>query len=165
MTMDSIDRRLLSLLMARGRASFADLGQELGLSAAATAQRVRRLEREGVIGGYAALVDAESVGLGLTALVAVSLERPRDVPAFLKRVRALPAVQECHHVAGDDDYLLKVRCRDTRDLERLVSEGIKGQRGVARTRTTIVLSTEKDTTVLALPEAGGGPAARARRVR
>jgi Lrp/AsnC family leucine-responsive transcriptional regulator len=155
--MDSIDRKLLVLLMRDGRASFADLGAKLGLSPAATAQRVKRLERNGVVSRFTAVVDADAVGLGLTALVAVGLERPKDVPAFLKRVRALPAVQECHHVAGDDDYVLKVRCRDTRDLERLVSTEIKGQRGVARTRTTIVLSTEKETTELALPEAGGGP--------
>ena len=115
-------------------------------------QRVRRLERTGLVRGYAAQVDAEALGLGLTALVAVTLENPRVVPAFLKKVKALAAVQECHHVAGDDDYLLKVRCRDTRDLERVVSEDIKSVRGVARTRTTIVLSTEKETTELAVPE-------------
>jgi len=65
-------------------------------------------------------------------------------------VQELPEVQECHHIAGEDDYLLKVRCASARDLERIVSEEIKGVDGIARTRTTIVLSTSKETPVLPL---------------
>lgn len=104
--------------------------------------------------GVHALLDPARVGLPLTAFVAVTLERPGSRGAFLARVETLPEVQACYHVAGDDDYLLKVRCRGPLDLDRLLSEELKGIRGVARTRTTIVLRTAKETT--ALPVDGVG---------
>ena len=117
----------------------------------AAADRVRKLEESGVIVGYAALVDPETVGALLTAFVAVTLERPEHRKAFLKRVAKLAEVQECHHVAGDDDYLLKIRCRGPRDLDRVISEELKSVPGVARTRTTIALSTAKETPIVPLP--------------
>jgi Lrp/AsnC family leucine-responsive transcriptional regulator len=134
--------------MAQGRRTWADLAADLGLSAPAAADRVRRLEERGVIRGYAALVDPAAVGCDLTAFVAVTLERPADRAAFLALVAGLPEVQECHHTAGDDDYLLKVRCAHTRDLDRVLSLELKSLPGVVRTRTTIVLSTLKETPVL-----------------
>ena len=130
--------------------SWAELAGHLGISAPAAADHVRRLEERGVIRGYAALVDAASVGCELTAYIAVTLERPSHRGGFLQRIQELPEIQECHHTAGDDDYLLKIRCANTRDLERIVSEGIKGVEGIARTRTTIVLSSSKETPVLPL---------------
>jgi Lrp/AsnC family leucine-responsive transcriptional regulator len=139
--------------MTHGRATWAELAELLGLSAPATADRVRRLEERGVIRGYAALVSPEAVGLCLTAFVAVSLDRPKDRRAFLAKVADLPEVQECHHVAGEDDYLLKVRCSGTRDLDRVVSDELKELPGVVRTRTTIVLSTEKETSALPIKSA------------
>lgn len=148
--LDPIDRTILEILMTRGRVTWADLGAEVGLSAPAAAERARRLEAAGVIRGYAALVDAGAIGCTLTAFVGVTLERPRHREAFLRRAREMPEIQECHHVAGEEDYLLKVRCRSTLDLEQIVSERIKGLEGIARTRTTIVLSTSKETTVAPL---------------
>jgi len=127
------------------------LAATLELSPPATADRVRRLEERGVVQGYSALVDPEAVGCGLTAFIAVTLERPEHRDAFLKRILELPQIQECHHVAGDDDYLLKVRCRSPRDLEQIISERIKSLQGIVRTRTTIVLSTAKETPALPLP--------------
>ena len=146
--MDDIDRKALTRLQRNGRESWASLGAALGMTGPAAADRVRRLEERGVIRGYTALVDAESVGLVLTAFVAVTLERPQARAAFLKRVSALPEVLECHHVAGDDDYLLKVRCRGPLDLDRVLSEELRGIAGVARTRSTIVLRTAKETATL-----------------
>jgi len=153
--MDDVDLHALALLGAHGRMSWAELGDELGLSAPAAAERVRRLETAGVIRGYAALVDAEAVGRGLAAVIAVTLERPSHRAGFLRWARPSDAVQECHHVAGDDDYLLKVRCADTRQLETLLGDGLKALPGVARTRTTIVLSTEKETLLPPLPARRG----------
>ena len=118
----------------------------------AAAERVKRLEEKGVIRGYSALVDPESVGAILTAFVAVTLDRPEHRKPFLKRVAKLPEIQECHHVTGDDDYLLKVRCRGPRDLDRVISEELKSVTGVGRTRSTIVLSTAKETPLLPLPD-------------
>jgi Lrp/AsnC family leucine-responsive transcriptional regulator len=148
--MDEIDRRALGILSCNARVSWAELAQELGLSAPAVAERVRRLEELNVIRGYAALVDAEAVGCALTAMIAVTLEKPTHRAGFQRWVRATEAVQECHHVAGDDDYLLKVRCASTGDLESLLSDGLKALPGIARTRTTVVLSTLKETAAIPL---------------
>ena len=152
MSIHSLDSKALTLLMQQGRASWTDLAQHLGLSAPSAAERVHRLEQRGIIRGYAALVDAEAAGYPLTAFVSVSLDRPDRRAAFLKRVANLPEVAECHHVAGDDDYLLKVRCRGTLDLDRFLVESLKTLAGVARTRTTIVLSTSKESVAVPIAE-------------
>lgn len=101
-----------------------------------------------MIKGYAALLAPELVGCGLAALIFVTLDRPEARAAFLRLAGGLAAVQECHHVAGDGDYVLKVRCADTRELERLITEEIKAIPGVGRTKTVIILSTVKETPVL-----------------
>ncbi len=149
--MDAIDSMLVEVLQVRGRESWAKLGEAANLTGPAVAERVRRLEDDGVIRGFCALVDPEALGANLTAFVSVTLEGADHRAAFLARVQALGEVQECHHVTGDDDYLLKVRCRTTRDLDRLISRDIKGVRGVTRTRTTIALATAKETARVALP--------------
>src|SRR5579862_316138 len=152
--MDAIDTKALMVLQAAGRESWAALGETLGMTGPAAAERVRRLEERGVIRGYTAIVDPPAVGAGLAAFIAVSLDRPKDRAKFLALVASSAEIQECHHVAGDDDYLLKVRCRDTADLERLLTHDLKGLTGVARTRTTVVLSTVKETLVVPLPIGG-----------
>jgi len=149
---DAIDSKILKRLMEHGRITWAELGAFLGLSAPAAADRVRRLEERGVIRRYSALVEPDAIGCGLTAFIYVFLDRPEHRTAFLQRIQELPAVQECHHVAGDEDYLLKIRCTGIRDLELIVSEQLKGLPGVVKTRTTIVLSTVKETTALPLPQ-------------
>lgn len=148
---DTYDIKALRLLQKNARATWARLAQEMALTPPAAAERVRRLEEAGVIRGYAALLEPAAVGAGLTAFIAVTLERPTHRPAFLKRMRELPEVLECHHTAGDDDFVLKARCGTTEDLERLLTEGIKSLPGVARTRTVVVLKTEKETVELPLP--------------
>lgn len=150
MDLNETDLKAIQHLMSQGRITWSELAGMLELSAPATADRVRRLEERQVIQGYAALVNPEAVGCGLTAFVFITLERPKHRPNFLKRVASLSEVQECHHIAGDDDYLLKVRCGSTRELEKLVSEDLKGVTGVIKTRTTIVLSTVKETPALPL---------------
>ena len=160
---DAIDTKALAHLMADGRASWADLGTALGLSAPAAAERVRKLEERGVIRGYAALPDPEAAGFPVLAFVSVTLANQAARGPFLKAVRAHALIQECHHVAGDDDFLLKVRCRGMRDLEPLLAEELKGRLGVARTRTTIVLGTAKETVALPIGTGeAGGPATAAR---
>lgn len=148
--MDALDFKALSRLQEFGRDSWKHLGSLLSITAQAAADRVHKLEQQGVIHGYAALIDPDSVGIHVVAFVAVSLERPKHREAFLEQVTSLSEVQECHHVSGDDDYLLKIRCRRTSDLERVVGDQIRGIPGVVRTRTTIVLRTTKETTVLPL---------------
>ncbi len=140
--------------MRDGRLSWADLGEALGLSAPAAAERVRRLRSDGVISGFTAKVDPERVGLGLTVYVAVRVGRPEDRPKLLSYAAERPEVQECHHVTGDDDYLLKIRCSGVRRLETILSEELKGTIPSVVTRTTLVLSTVKDSSVLPI-EADG----------
>ncbi len=151
MVLNEIDLKVIRHLMEQGRITWSELATILELSAPATADRVRRLEERHVIKGYAALIDPVSMGLDLAAFVFVTLDRPEHRATFAQRVQELPEIQECHHVTGNDDYLLKVRCRSTRELEQLVSENLKSLPGVLKTRTTIVLSTVKETASLPLP--------------
>lgn len=155
--MDSLDYKIISAIMNNGRITWSELAGLLGLSSPAAADRVRRLEEQGIITGYTALIDAESAGYSLSALIAVSLERPEHRQGFIDLIMKLPEIQECHHTAGDDDYILKLRCRGTRDLDRIISEEIKGLPGIVRTRTTIILGTVKETPNIPLPPAERAP--------
>ena len=148
--MDAVDRKALSHLMADGRASWAELGSHLGLSAPAAAERVRKLEERGVIRQFAAIADPVLAGYPVLAFVSVTLMSQSKRKAFLAAVGRNASILECHHVAGDDDYLLKVRCQTMGDLDLLLSEQLKGRMGVARTRTTVVLGSAKETTALPL---------------
>jgi Lrp/AsnC family leucine-responsive transcriptional regulator len=143
--MDTLDRKAIAYLMRQGRATWAELGRLLGLSAPAAADRVRKLEEKGIIRGYAALANPEALGYSLVAYVFVTLGSHRKRSAFLRAIGKLDEITECHHIAGDDDYLLKLRCRGTRDLDRLLARELKDKLAVARTRTTIVLATSKET--------------------
>ena len=137
--MEEIDRQILGLLARDGRMSFTDLGKATGLSTSAVHQRVRRLEQRGVIRGYAAVIDAEAVGLSLTAFISVTpLDQaaPDDVP---DRLAELPEIEACHSVAGEENYILKVRVATPGALEQLLAR-IRASASVS-TRTTIVLST------------------------
>jgi Lrp/AsnC family transcriptional regulator, leucine-responsive regulatory protein len=171
--LDSVDSKAIDRLSRDARESWADLGAALGLSAPAAAERVRRLQERGIIRGFTAVADPEAAGFPVLAFVAVTLARQDVRAAFLEAVRGHELIQECHHVAGDDDFLLKVRARGMRDLEHLLAEELKGRLGVARTRTTIVLGTAKETTNLPIaasaspagPGATGASRRRARRTR
>lgn len=147
--LDDIDHKILRKIQQQGRVTWSELGALLGLSAPAAADRVRRLEDRGFIAGYTAVLEPEKL-CGITAFISVILERPEHRNAFVDIVQRLEQIQECHHTAGNEDYLLKVRCRSMRELEQLVSAGLKGVAGVIKTRTTIVMSTVKETASLPL---------------
>lgn len=137
--MEETDAQILRLLGADGRMSFTDLGRATGLSTSAVHQRVKRLEARGAIAGYQALVDAEQLGKGLTAFIAIrpiDPSQPDDTP---ERLRHLDAIEACHSVAGEESYLLKVRVPDTVALETLLAQ-IRADANVS-TRSTIVLTT------------------------
>ncbi|MEM8613884.1 MAG: Lrp/AsnC family transcriptional regulator [Cyanobacteria bacterium P01_H01_bin.105] len=146
--MDDLDSQILGALMTDGRMTWSDLATRFGVSSPAISERVRRLEKRGVIQGYRVVVDPEQLGYDITAFVAVVLEHPNYRRTFLDYVLATAAIQECHHVAGDGDYLLKVRCAKMADLEQILSEEIKGLPGILQTKTSIALSTVKETTAL-----------------
>jgi Lrp/AsnC family leucine-responsive transcriptional regulator len=148
--LNTLDSKLLRKLMTAGRATWAELGASVKLTAPAAAERVRKLEERGVIKGYAAIVDPAQTGYSLMAFVAVTLDRPQHRKGFTTALAKMPEVTEIHHVAGDSDYFLKVRCQSTADLDDLLSNRIKALPGIARTRTTIVLGTLKETVVAPL---------------
>ena len=146
--MDDLDYKALALLMEHGRAPWTEVGAALELSAPAAAERVRKLEERDVIVGYRAIANPDALGFPLLAFVHVTLDGSTQRATFLKGIARNEQVIECHHIAGDDDYLLKVRSRSTSDLERFLTVSLKDKLGVARARTTIALTTVKETTTL-----------------
>ncbi|HEV7755924.1 MAG TPA: Lrp/AsnC family transcriptional regulator [Mycobacteriales bacterium] len=137
--MEETDRAIVAALTGDGRCSYTELAERVGLSVSAVHQRVRRLEQRGVIAGYTARINLETLGLPLTAFIAIKPTDPAAADDTPDRLAHLPAIESCYSVAGDDNYLLKVRVASPAELERLLQE-IRGAAAVA-TRTTIVLST------------------------
>jgi Lrp/AsnC family leucine-responsive transcriptional regulator len=117
--LDDYGRKLLGELRRDTRASFADLGRRIGLSASATAERLRRMEDTGIIRGYTVEIDREALGLPILAIVRMTCDGPRYHP-FLKFVKELPEVQECHHVTGGDAFFLQVTAASIVELERVI---------------------------------------------
>lgn len=138
--MDDIDRRLLELLQADARASFAELARGVGLSAPSVHDRVRRLERSGAVTGYTALVDPHAVGLGVTALVGILQREGVEQDDLATALAAIAEVEDCWFVAGEEAFVVKVRVADIDALEHTLGV-LRRTPGVARTRTTVVLST------------------------
>lgn len=135
---DDRDLDILAALQEDARATYADIAQRVGLSASAVHDRVRKLERSGVIRGYRAVIDPEAVGLFVTALVAATPFDPGQPDDLPERVADFPEVEDCLSVAGEANYILKVRVRTTAELEDLIRR-LREKAGVA-TRTTVVLS-------------------------
>lgn len=144
--LDRIDRRILAVLAADGRITLTDLAAKVGLSKSPAQVRVRRLEESGVIRGYRAILDP--VGLGAThiAFVEVKLSDTTEpaLRAFNAAVGTVPAIEECHMIAGGFDYLLKVRTRDIAGYRRVLGETISSLPHVAQTSTFVVLEAVKD---------------------
>ena len=136
--MDAIDRRIVAVLERDARLTYAEIGAEVGLAASSVHDRVRKLEKAGVIKGYRAEVDLAAAGLPITAFVSIALRpsSPNDVPA---RVAEFELVEACYSVAGDNSYVLLVRAPSTRELEDLL-DALRAKLEVI-TRSTVVLST------------------------
>lgn len=137
--MEDLDRAIIELLLRDGRMSFTDLGKATGLSTSAVHQRVRRLEQRKVITGYTAVVDHQALDLSLTAFISIKPIDPAAPDDAPQRLEAIPQIEGCYSVAGDESYVLKVRVPTTGALETLLAE-IRSQANVS-TRTTVVLST------------------------
>ncbi len=145
---DERDGQILKLLQADARTSHADLGRAVGLAPSAVLERLRKLERRGILHGTTTRLAAEALGLGLLAFVFVQADEQPGEGCVGDQLAALPEAQEVHHIAGEDCYLVKVRCATTGALGRLLQERIAPLPGVRRTRTTIALGTLKETTDL-----------------
>jgi len=149
---DEFDLAILRELQAHGRISNADLARKVHLSPPAVHARVRRLEKDGVIRQYTALLDGEKVGYDMLCFVHLCLQRhqPQQVQAVRESLDRMPQVLECYHVTGEYDYLLKVVIRNRKDLDRFVVEQLTPVPGIARVHTSIALNEVKSTTALPL---------------
>jgi Lrp/AsnC family leucine-responsive transcriptional regulator len=138
--LDPMDWRILQILQVEGKATFADIARRVGLSQAAAHERVKKLERTGVIRGYRAVIDATAAGLPVKAFVFVEQGAGPLRPDLPARFAELPGVVSCHSIAGDESFLLIVRAADTVELERVIND-IRGLESVKRTRTVVGLTT------------------------
>ena len=142
---DDVDAKILTILQQDARASSAEIARQIGMAPSAIHERMRKLEARGVIEGYETRINADALGLGLTAFVFVRANERVGQDRAGAQLAALPEVQEVHHVAGEDCYLVKVRVADTHALGRLLREGFGAVDAVLTTRSTIVLTTLKET--------------------
>jgi Lrp/AsnC family leucine-responsive transcriptional regulator len=149
--LDQIDRTILARLQQNARVTNVEIARELAMAPSAILERIRKLEQRGVIQGYTTRLDPQAVGLGLTAFVLVRSSEPVGSGSVGASLAKVPEVLEVHHVAGEDCYLLKVRVEDPEDLSRVLRERFGRLKGVRSTRSTIVLTTVKESTELPLP--------------
>jgi Lrp/AsnC family transcriptional regulator, leucine-responsive regulatory protein len=143
--MDALDRRILAGLQTDGRQTNARLAEALGLSQSATHERVRRLERDGMIRGYRADVAPEGMGVGLQAFVAAELSSHSrgHIEDFEAGILGVPGVRACYHITGRFDYLVQVAVRDLEQLGALIKRDIAAIPGVAKLETLLVLTEVK----------------------
>ena len=150
MTLDPTDRRLLRVLQRHGRISNAELAEKVNLSASACHRRVQRLEAEGFITGYVALLDPHRLGVPATIFVEITLTTQADevLDAFERAVARIPDVLECHLTAGTADYILKIVAEDTEDFARIHRQYLTRLPGVAKMQSSFALRTVVKTTAL-----------------
>lgn len=141
--LDELDLALLEALQRNARSTFAELGSVVGLKAPAVHDRVKRLEQRGYIRNYSAQLDARRLGLHMTAFVSCYTTPDCDYDSFTRALGEMPEVCEVHSVAGEETYVCKVVTRSTKHLDEFLGK-LKSMRGMARTRTTIVLTTPFD---------------------
>ena len=138
--MDDIDRRLLDALRENGRETYAELARKVGLSAPAVHDRVGKLEAAGVISGYHAAVQPTALGLGVTALIGIIQSDSAEHDDIAAALDDVPEVESCWFLAGEESFMIMVRVADVAALEYTIGR-VNRIKGVARTRTTVVLST------------------------
>jgi Lrp/AsnC family leucine-responsive transcriptional regulator len=156
---DAMDRKILTNLREDARTSAAEVARRVGMAPSAVFERIKRLEARKVVRAFVAVVNPREVGYGVLAFVAVSAREGSGCAAVGQSLAQIPGVQEVHHIAGSDDYLVKIRAEDAEALGRLLRDRFKAIPGVRSTRTTVVLDTLKETPTLDLP--GEKPAAAA----
>ena len=140
--MDAIDHKILTCLKANARQNATDIGEKINLSTSAVIERIRKLEASGLIQQYTVMIDQKQLGRDLIAFIYVGLEHPKYYEKFVQTIHANNAVTECYYIAGDFDFLLKVVTQTRMTLEETLNS-IKSIAGVAQTRTSVVLSTNK----------------------
>jgi Lrp/AsnC family leucine-responsive transcriptional regulator len=158
---DAVDIKILSILREDARVAAAEVARRVGMAPSAVFERMRRLEERGIVKGYAPIIDPHTIGYGLLAFVAVSAREGPGIGTGRALAR-VTGVQEVHHIAGSDDYLVKIRAADTEALGRVLREEFKAIPSVRSTRTTVVLETLKESPVIedkVAPAAAAAPQA------
>lgn len=152
--LDPIDRKILELLQANSNITNSQLAQEIGLSAAPTLERVKKLETAGVIKSYHAVIDTASVGLGVSTFVMASLKghNKENITKFMKAISEIEEILECHHVTGQADFILKIVCTDIPAYQNLMLEKVTNIEVVDNLQSMVILSTFKDTKIVPIPE-------------
>ncbi len=152
--LDTLDLKILDLLQRKGRMSNADIADRVNLSPSACHRRIQRLERDGIIRDYVAMLDSRAVGKASTVFVEITLSGQADevLEAFEREVARIPNVLECHLMAGTADYLLKVVASDTDDFARIHRQRLARLPGVAQMHSSFALRTVFKTTALPLEE-------------
>ena len=150
--LDKIDQNILKILQADGRVSNVKLAQDINLSPTPCLERVKRLEKEGYIKGYVALLNSDLLGAALVAFIEVSLDRTTTeaLDDFRQAVLAMEEVQECHMVAGGFDYLIKVRTRDMAHYRKFLGEKLSIMPHISSTHTYVVMEEVKATSAIAV---------------
>jgi Lrp/AsnC family leucine-responsive transcriptional regulator len=133
------DAKILEILQRDGRRPYAELGAEVGMSGPSAHERVKKLEARGAIRGYGAILDPAAVGYGILAFSWITQAPGTAATDLTDDLAAIPEIEECHHITGEADYLIKVRARDTRDLERILRQ-VQATRHVFTTETDVVFS-------------------------
>lgn len=145
---DQTDRKIIEILQRDASLSHAAIGEKVGLSPSSVNERIRKLRNHHVIKKIVAIVDPERIGAEIFAFIMIRVTGPENELHFGDSMRALDEVLECHHVTGDYSYLLKVRTKNTKMLELLITHKIKALPGVTRSFTQIVLSSPKEETAI-----------------
>jgi Lrp/AsnC family leucine-responsive transcriptional regulator len=141
--MNDVDTQIIRLLQENARSTASEIGSKIGMSVSAVIERIKKLEGSGVISRYTTIIDHKKVGKDITALISVGLDHPKYHDAFVDFLNEEDDILECHYLAGDFDYSLKVITESTSSLQELLNR-IKYVTGVSKTCTTIVLSTLKN---------------------
>ena len=148
--MDKIDLKIIELMQQKGRITNALLAEKIGLSPAPTLERVRKLERMGVIASYHALVDAKKVGLNVVIFIGIKLDyhTKNAIEQFKTRMDALPEVTEAYHTTGESDFLLKVYAKDIESYQKFIVEKLSQLEGISQIRSNVVMSETKQSHLL-----------------
>ena len=151
---DEIDHKILTILQGNGRITNAKLAAEVGLSAPPMLERVKKLERSGFIKSYAAILDANRLGVGFLVFVTLNLDVRElgRIGRFEEAITTSPEVLECHHIAGEIDFLLKISVRDQAHYTQFVADHLAQINGISRIVSWVVLHTAKETRELNIPE-------------
>lgn len=142
--MDTIDLKIIDVLKENGRASSSEISKRVNLSIPAVAERIRKMEEADIIEKYTIKVNRDKINFKLLAFVFVNIDKPENVEGFRRYIVQYSSVLECHHVAGEYDYLLKVLVEDTKSLEHFISNMLKNIKGVIKSNTIIALSSLKE---------------------